>query len=160
MGEGESRKENRLTTMETGRTSQAQTQNEPGHFDWLCHQPMSSAWPDCRKIAGLVMESIARVDGLSAPAPHIELHVASDGAEAMDFLNREGEHANAPRPDLISLDLDLPKNDGREVLKEIKESPTLKSIPRRLTRISWGVIDSMRAVLTLSLWASSGSLRS
>ena len=47
----------------------------------------------------------------------------------MDFLNREGEHANAPRPDLISLDLNLPKKDGREVLEEIKESPTLKSIP-------------------------------
>jgi CheY-like chemotaxis protein len=60
---------------------------------------------------------------------HISLNVASDGAEAMDFLNREGEHANAPRPDLILLDLNLPKKDGREVLEEIKESPTLKSIP-------------------------------
>src|SRR5580693_3455888 len=60
---------------------------------------------------------------------HVNLNVASDGAEAMDFLNREGEHANAPRPDLILLDLNLPKKDGREVLEEIKESPTLKSIP-------------------------------
>jgi hypothetical protein len=49
----------------------------------------------------VLLESIALVDGLSEPTPHIELHVASDGAEAMDFLNREGEHANAPRPDLI-----------------------------------------------------------
>jgi chemotaxis family two-component system response regulator Rcp1 len=47
----------------------------------------------------------------------INLHVASDGAEAMDFLNRQGEHANAPRPDLILLDLNLPKKDGREVLR-------------------------------------------
>jgi chemotaxis family two-component system response regulator Rcp1 len=60
---------------------------------------------------------------------HINLHVASDGAEAMAFLWREGKHANAPRPDLILLDLNLPKKDGREVLAEIKESPTLKSIP-------------------------------
>jgi len=60
---------------------------------------------------------------------HINLHVASDGAEAMAFLGREGGHANAPRPDLILLDLNLPKRDGREVLKEIKESPTLKTIP-------------------------------
>src|ERR1700734_3317465 len=60
---------------------------------------------------------------------HINLHVASDGAKAMSFLGREGEHANAPRPDLILLDLNLPKKDGREVLKEIKENPTLKSIP-------------------------------
>src|SRR5580704_17029492 len=60
---------------------------------------------------------------------HINLHVASDGAEAMAFLGRDGEHLNSPRPDLILLDLNLPKKDGRQVLKEIKESPTLRSIP-------------------------------
>ena len=60
---------------------------------------------------------------------HINLHVASDGAEAMAFLGRQGQYANAPRPDLILLDLNLPKKDGREVLGEIKESPALKSIP-------------------------------
>jgi chemotaxis family two-component system response regulator Rcp1 len=60
---------------------------------------------------------------------HIHLHVASDGARAMAFLNREGEHANAPRPDLVLLDLNLPKKGGREVLEEIKVNPTLKSIP-------------------------------
>ena len=60
---------------------------------------------------------------------HINLHVASDGTRAMAFLKHEGEHANAPRPDLILLDLNLPKKDGREVLAEIKESPSLKSIP-------------------------------
>src|SRR6202162_3223103 len=60
---------------------------------------------------------------------HINMHVASDGMQAMAFLNREGEHANAPRPDMILLDLNLPKKDGREVLEEIKESPALKSIP-------------------------------
>jgi two-component system, chemotaxis family, response regulator Rcp1 len=60
---------------------------------------------------------------------HINLHVASDGAEAMAFLGREGKHSNAPRPDLILLDLNLPKKDGREVLAELKESPALKCIP-------------------------------
>jgi CheY-like chemotaxis protein len=60
---------------------------------------------------------------------HINLHVASDGAEAMAFLGREGEYSTAPRPDLILLDLNLPKKDGREVLAELKESPTLKCIP-------------------------------
>jgi two-component system, chemotaxis family, response regulator Rcp1 len=60
---------------------------------------------------------------------HIKLHVASDGAEAMAFLGREGKHSEAPRPDLILLDLNLPKKDGREVLVELKESPALKSIP-------------------------------
>ena len=57
------------------------------------------------------------------------LSVAEDGVKALSFLRREGEHANAPRPDLIMLDLNLPKKDGREVLREIKEDDTLKSIP-------------------------------
>jgi chemotaxis family two-component system response regulator Rcp1 len=60
---------------------------------------------------------------------HISLHVATDGIEAMAYLERTGSHANAPRPDLILLDLNLPKKDGREVLKEIKESPSLRIIP-------------------------------
>jgi chemotaxis family two-component system response regulator Rcp1 len=60
---------------------------------------------------------------------HISLHVAADGIEAMAYLRREGSHINAPRPDLILLDLNLPKKDGRQVLKEIKESPSLRVIP-------------------------------
>jgi chemotaxis family two-component system response regulator Rcp1 len=60
---------------------------------------------------------------------HISLHVAADGMEAMAFLRREGAHAGAPRPDLILLDLNLPKKDGREVLKDIKESADLGTIP-------------------------------
>src|ERR1043166_5332181 len=59
----------------------------------------------------------------------VHLHVAVDGIEAMSFLRREGEHARAPRPDLILLDLNLPKMDGREVLAQIKEDVRLKSIP-------------------------------
>jgi two-component system, chemotaxis family, response regulator Rcp1 len=58
-----------------------------------------------------------------------KLHVATDGAEAMAFLRHEGKHADAPRPDLILLDLDLPKMDGREVLALIKEDDALKTIP-------------------------------
>jgi chemotaxis family two-component system response regulator Rcp1 len=60
---------------------------------------------------------------------HISLHVAQDGIEAMAFLERAGTHVDAPRPDLILLDLNLPRKDGRQVLKEIKESPALRSIP-------------------------------
>src|ERR1700676_4695946 len=60
---------------------------------------------------------------------HTKLDVALDGIEAIAFLKREGEHTNVPRPDLILLDLNLPKKDGREVLAEIKERPTLKRIP-------------------------------
>ncbi len=57
------------------------------------------------------------------------LHVALDGLEATSFLRREGQHANAPRPDLILLDLNLPKKGGEKVLEEIKLDPGLKSIP-------------------------------
>jgi chemotaxis family two-component system response regulator Rcp1 len=57
------------------------------------------------------------------------LHVADDGVKALAFLRREGEYESAPRPDLIMLDLNLPRKDGREVLKEIKEDADLKSIP-------------------------------
>jgi chemotaxis family two-component system response regulator Rcp1 len=60
---------------------------------------------------------------------HISLQVVSDGIEAMAYLSRENNYADAPRPDLILLDLNLPKKDGRDVLKEIKESDTLKTIP-------------------------------
>ena len=57
------------------------------------------------------------------------LHVASDGEEALAFLRREGKHGQAPRPDLILLDLNLPRKSGREVLDEIKQDADLKSIP-------------------------------
>src|ERR1700687_5665835 len=59
----------------------------------------------------------------------VRLHVASDGVEAMAFLRRDGVHVHAPRPDLILLDLNLPKMDGREVLALIKQDASLKKIP-------------------------------
>ena len=60
---------------------------------------------------------------------HMRLSVVPDGVEAMAFLRREREYAEAPRPDLILLDLNLPKKDGRGVLAEIKQDPVLRHIP-------------------------------
>lgn len=57
------------------------------------------------------------------------LHVVSDGVEAMAFLRRQGRYASVPRPDLVLLDLNLPRKDGREVLAEIKSDEALKRTP-------------------------------
>ena len=57
------------------------------------------------------------------------LHIVSDGALAMEFLRREGAYKNVPRPDIVLLDLNLPKKDGRQVLAEMKGDPDLQSIP-------------------------------
>jgi chemotaxis family two-component system response regulator Rcp1 len=78
---------------------------------------------------------------------HINLHVASDGIEAMNFLKREGKYGNVPRPDLIMLDLNLPRKDGREVLEEIKENPALMSIPVVILTTSACDEDILRSYL-------------
>jgi CheY-like chemotaxis protein len=68
-------------------------------------------------------------EALKEEKMRVNLHVAVDGVEAMQFLRREGKFASALQPDLILLDLNLPKKDGREVLKEIKADEGLKRIP-------------------------------
>jgi chemotaxis family two-component system response regulator Rcp1 len=59
----------------------------------------------------------------------VDVEIVRDGEAAMSFLHHEGEYENATCPDLIILDLNLPRKDGREVLSELKEDPLLKSIP-------------------------------
>ena len=75
----------------------------------------------------------------------IRLHVASDGVEAMAFLRREGGHILAPRPDLILLDLNLPKMDGREVLAQIKGDDALKTIPTLILTTSDAEADILKS---------------
>lgn len=72
------------------------------------------------------------------------LYVAKDGVEAMAFLHREGEYALAPHPDLILLDLSLPKKDGREVLSEIKTDDKLKRIPVVILTVSESEEDILK----------------
>jgi two-component system, chemotaxis family, response regulator Rcp1 len=75
----------------------------------------------------------------------IHLHVVSDGVEAMAFIRREGAHIRAPRPDLILLDLNLPKMDGREVLAKIKEDASLKTIPTVILTTSEAEADILKS---------------
>ncbi|MBC8275634.1 MAG: response regulator [Chloroflexi bacterium] len=72
-----------------------------------------------------------------------ELHVASDGVEALNFLKRRGRYADAVHPDLILLDLNLPKKGGHEVLAEIKDDPDLKRIPVVVLTVSKAEEDIM-----------------
>jgi len=73
------------------------------------------------------------------------LHVVNDGEQAIAFLTRQGEFDGAPRPDLILLDLNLPRKDGREVLKEIKADDELRSIPVVILTTSEAEEDVLRS---------------
>jgi CheY-like chemotaxis protein len=73
------------------------------------------------------------------------LHVAKDGVEAMAFLRHEGQYASAIRPDLVLLDLNLPRKDGREVLAEIKADLELKTIPVVVLTTSTSEQDVLRS---------------
>ncbi len=74
-----------------------------------------------------------------------QLHVVPDGVEALAFLRREGEHADAPRPGLVLLDLNLPRKDGREVLEEVKNDAALRSIPVVVLTTSQAEEDILRS---------------
>jgi len=74
-----------------------------------------------------------------------QLHVVPDGVEALAFLRREGEHADAPRPGLVLLDLNLPRKDGREVLEEVKNDASLRSIPIVVLTTSQAEEDILRS---------------
>jgi two-component system response regulator len=73
------------------------------------------------------------------------LHVARDGEEALDFLHQRGEHANAPRVDLVLLDLNLPKYDGRQVLEQIRSDPDLTHMPVVILTTSSSEEDVLRS---------------
>lgn len=74
-------------------------------------------------------EASLTIETLSEGRIRNNVSLVQDGVEALTFLRREGTHANAPRPDLILLDLNLPRKNGQEVLAEVKQDPDLKRIP-------------------------------
>jgi CheY-like chemotaxis protein len=84
-------------------------------------------------------------EALSQSKVRNNLHRASDGEEALAFLRRQGSFAGAPAPDLILLDLNLPRRDGREVLEDIKSDPALKHIPVVILTSSQAEEDIIRS---------------
>lgn len=89
--------------------------------------------------AQLTIEALHEAKVLNHPS-HVE-----DGVEAMRFLHRQGQYAEAPRPDLIMLDLNLPRKDGREVLAELKQHANLKTIPVVVLTTSRAERDVLRS---------------
>lgn len=89
-------------------------------------------------------DSRLAIEALKESKLRNSLHIVVDGMEAMDFLYKRGKHTQAPRPDLILLDLNLPKKDGREVLAEIKSDPDLKRIPVVILTISKAEEDILK----------------
>ncbi len=75
----------------------------------------------------------------------VNLHVVADGVEAMAFLRREGKYTEKPRPDLILLDLNLPRKDGREVLREVKSDSNLRRIPVVVLTVSQADEDILQS---------------
>jgi chemotaxis family two-component system response regulator Rcp1 len=94
---------------------------------------------DCRPIVRLTVEA------LKEGKVRNNFHTVEDGVEAMAFLRRQGRYAEAPRPDLILLDLNLPKMNGREVLAEIKEDPELRRIPVVILTVSKAEQDIIKS---------------
>jgi chemotaxis family two-component system response regulator Rcp1 len=84
------------------------------------------------------------VEALKEGKVRNNLHTVGDGEEALAFLRRQGPYAEAPRPDLILLDLNLPKKTGQEVLAEIKEDPDLRRIPVVILTVSEAEADILK----------------
>jgi len=84
------------------------------------------------------------VEALKDAKVNNRLHVVEDGVEAMAFLHREDRYSEVPRPDVVLLDLNLPRKDGREVLADIKDDPVLRRIPVVILTVSKAEEDVLR----------------
>ncbi len=104
----------------------------------------------CRPIEILMVEDNPgdvrlTVEALKEGKVRNNFHTVEDGVEALAFLRRQGPYADAPRPDLVLLDLNLPKKNGREVLAEIKEDPELRRIPVVILTVSQAEQDILKS---------------
>jgi CheY-like chemotaxis protein len=106
---------------------------------------MNLAKADVLLVEDSAAEARLAREALRETAVPVELHVASDGVEALDFLRRQGEFQNAPRPSLVLLDLNLPRKDGREVLSDMKGDADLRRIPVVILTTSQAQADIERA---------------
>lgn len=111
---------------------------------------MSSMENDTRSIEILLVEdnpgdARLTIEAMREAKMRNRMHVVEDGVEAMEFLRRQGRFGEAPRPDLILLDLNLPRKDGREVLAEVKSDPDFKRIPVVVLTTSRAEEDVLRA---------------
>jgi chemotaxis family two-component system response regulator Rcp1 len=105
---------------------------------------------ECRPIEILMVEDNPgdvrlTVEALKEGKVRNNFHAVQDGVEALAYLRREGPHAEAARPDLILLDLNLPKKNGREVLAEIKDDPDLRRIPVVILTVSQAEQDIVKS---------------
>jgi CheY-like chemotaxis protein len=106
--------------------------------------------PEVRPIEILLVEDSPSdveftVEALKEAKVRNHLSIVEDGVQAMEFLHRQGQYTKAPRPDLIMLDLNLPRKDGREVLAELKADANLKMIPVVVLTTSRAEEDVLRA---------------
>jgi chemotaxis family two-component system response regulator Rcp1 len=111
---------------------------------------------ECRPIEILMVEDNPgdvrlTVEALKEGKVRNNFHTVADGVEALAFLRRQGEYAKSPRPDLVLLDLNLPKMNGREVLAEIKQDPDLRRIPVVILTVSKAEQDILK---TYNLYAN------
>ncbi|MGO8761250.1 MAG: response regulator [Desulfobaccales bacterium] len=111
---------------------------------------MSGRRESCRPIEILMVEDNPgdvrlTVEALKEGKVRNNLHTVADGVQAMAFLRRQGQYADATRPDLVLLDLNLPKMNGREVLAEIKEDPELRRIPVVILTVSKAEQDILKS---------------
>ncbi len=109
-----------------------------------------NAWPNGKPVDILLVEDSPgdvrlAVEALKEAKVSNRLSVAEDGVEALAFLHRQGKYADARRPDLVLLDLNLPRKDGRQVLSEIKADPNLRQIPIVVLTTSGANEDILRA---------------